>query len=237
MKFRHLLLVLSLFAQHAIAETVFLIGDSTVANFSPPDPRNGWGQVIAPYFTPEVTLRNFALSGRSSKSFFNEGAWAPVAAAIQPGDYVLIQFGHNDEKRDAERGTDPFAGYQEYLSRYIDDTLKAGGIPVLVTPVERGGMKKNSGPGSHGRYPEAMLELAKKRGLLSIDLTALSAAYFDQIGRSATIKLFIASIDGKDDTHFTPAGAKEIAQLVAHAIRGLDTPLAKQVLEQARSAP
>jgi lysophospholipase L1-like esterase len=231
MRFQHLLLALSLFSLNAFAETVFLIGDSTVSNFSPPDPRNGWGQVIGPYFTADVTVMNFARSGRSSKSFFEEGAWTPVAAAIKPGDYVFIQFGHNDEKRDAERGTDAYGSYQEYLSRYIDDTIKAGGIPVLVTPVERGGLKNSTGPGSHGRYPDAALALAKKKGVLSIDLTALSAAHFRELGHSDTIKLFIASIDGKDDTHFTPAGAKEIARLVAQAIRGLDTPLAKQVVD------
>jgi lysophospholipase L1-like esterase len=236
MRFRFLLLALGLLCHNVFAETVFLIGDSTVSNFSPPDPRNGWGQVIDPYFKPEVTVMNFARSGRSSKSFFEEGAWTPVAAAVKPGDYVFIQFGHNDEKRDAERGTDPFGSYQEYLSRYVDDTVKAGGIPVLVTPVERGGMKKSSGPGSHGRYPDAVLALAKKKGVLSIDLTALSAAHFRELGYSDTIKLFIASIDGKDDTHFTPAGAKEIARLVAQAIRGLDTPLAKQVLDVPRSS-
>lgn len=229
MKFRSLLLALACVATSAAAETVFLIGDSTVSSYTPPDPRNGWGQVIGQYFTPEVAVKNFALSGRSSKSFLEEGAWAPVAAAIQPGDYVFIQFGHNDQKRDAARSTDPFGSYQEFLSRYVEDTQKAGGIPVLVTPVGRGGLKRSSGPGSHGRYPDAMLELAKKKGVLAIDLTALSEAYYSKIGYSATIKLFVAAQDGKDDTHFLPAGAAEIAKLMARAIKGLDTPLAQRV--------
>jgi lysophospholipase L1-like esterase len=214
----------------ASAQTVFLIGDSTVSNFSPPDPRNGWGQVIGRNFASDVVVKNFARSGRSSKSFFEEGAWAPVVPMLKPGDYVFIQFGHNDEKRDAERGTEPYSTYQEYLSRYIDDTLKAGAIPILVTPVGRGGLKKSSGPGSHGRYPDAMLELAKQRKLLSIDLTSLSEAYFRKLGTSDTLKLFVASIDGKDDTHFLPAGAVAIANLVAQAIKGLDIPLAQKVV-------
>lgn len=229
MKLRLALLALLFFAKLAAAETVFIVGDSTVATFTPPDPRNGWGQVIGRYFTPDVTVKNFALSGRSSKSFFEEGAWTPVAAAIQPGDYVFIQFGHNDEKRDAERSTDPYGSYQEYLSRYADGTLKAGGIPILVTPVGRGGLKNSTGPGSHGRYPDAMLDLAKKKGVLAVDLTTLSEHYYGTLGYSEMLKLFIASIDGKDDTHFTPAGAQAIAKLVAQAVHGLDTPLAKQV--------
>lgn len=228
MKLRIVVFVFVCLARFAHAETVFLVGDSTVSSYAPPDPRQGWGQVIGQFFAPEVAVKNFALSGRSSKSFIEEGAWAPVAAAIQPGDYVFIQFGHNDQKRD-QRGTDAFGSYQEFLARYVEDTQKAGGIPVLVTPVGRGGMKNSSGPGSHGRYPQAMLELAQTRKLLAIDLTALSEAHFRQLGFSATLKLFLASQDGKDDTHFLPAGAQEIARLVARAIQDLDTPLAKKV--------
>ena len=230
MKFRSLFLLLAFCASTAGAETVFLIGDSTVSSYSPPDPRNGWGQVIGQFFTPDVTVKNFAIPGRSSKSFFEEGAWAPVLPQIQPGDYVFIQFGHNDEKRDAARGTEPFGSYQEFLARYVDDTLKAGGIPVLVTPVGRGGMKRSTWAGSHGRYPAAMLELAQTKKVLAIDLTTLSEAHFRKLGGADTLKLFVASIDGKDDTHFLPAGALEIARLMAQAIKGLDTPLAKKVL-------
>lgn len=230
MKLHGLLMCLAFFCTTASAETVFLIGDSTVSTFSPPDPRNGWGQVIQNYFTADVTVKNFARSGRSSKSFLEEGAWDPVVPQIQAGDYVFIQFGHNDEKREADRHTDPYGSYQEFLSRYVDDTLKAGGIPVLVTPVGRGGMKKSSGAGSHGNYPAAMLELAKKKGVMAIDLTSLSEAHYRKLGGSETLKLFVASQDGKDDTHFLPAGAQEIARLVAQAIKGLDTPLAAQVV-------
>lgn len=229
MKMQCLMLCLAFFCGTASAETVFLIGDSTVSDFSPPDPRNGWGQVIGRFFTPQVEVKNFARSGRSSKSFLEEGAWDPVLPQIKPGDYVFIQFGHNDEKRDAQRSTDPWGSYQEFLGRYVDDTLKAGGIPVLVTPVGRGGLKSSSGTGSHGAYPAAMLALAKKKGVMSIDLTSISEAHFRQIGFSATLKLFVASIDGKDDTHFLPAGALEVARLVAQAIKGLDTPLAAQL--------
>jgi lysophospholipase L1-like esterase len=100
---------------------------------------------------------------------------------------------------------------------------------VLVTPVGRGGMKKSSGSGSHGQYPAAMLELAKKKNLLAIDLTSISEAHFRKLGYGDTLKLFVASQDGTDDTHFLPAGAAEIAKLVAQAIKTLDTPLAKQV--------
>jgi len=211
----------------SFAQTVFIIGDSTVSNFQLPDPRNGWGQVIDRNFSGNVTIKNHALSGRSSKSFYEEGAWAPVAAAIKAGDYVLIQFGHNDEKRDAARGTDPYGSYQTYLSHYVDDTLKAGGIPILITPVSRGNFKRSS---SHGQFPEAMIDLAKSKKVAYIDLTTRSEAYFDKIGFSATYKLFIASIDGKDNTHFTPNGAKAIANLVAQGIKDLDIPLSKEIV-------
>lgn len=211
------------------AQTIYLVGDSTVANFELSDPRQGWGQVIAHDFSDKVTVKNYALSGRSSKSYLEEGAWAPVLAAIHPGDYVLIQFGHNDEKRDAARATEPYGSYQTYLSRYVDETLKAGGIPILITPVSRGGFKHS---GSHGDYPKAMIDLAQMKKIACIDLTQRSAAYFSKIGQMATYKLFIASIDGKDDTHFTPAGAEAIAKLVAAGIRELEIPLSQEVVSQ-----
>lgn len=215
---------LSVAQAHAL--TVFIVGDSTVANFAPPDPRQGWGQVIGRYFTEDVTVSNHALSGRSSKSFLAEGAWAPVQGQIKPGDYVLIQFGHNDEKRDAERGTDPYSSYQEYLSRYVDDTVKAGGFPILITPVARGSFRRNF---SHGSYPDAMIALAKKKGIPCIDLNTLSEALYHKLGGSATYALFIASIDGKDNTHFTPAGAAAIARVVAQGIKDLGIPLSEKV--------
>ena len=124
----------------------------------------------------------------------------------------------------------PASLVQDMLGTTVDRVLRLGGIPVLVTPVGRGGMKKSSSQGSHGRYPDAMLDLAKKRKLLAIDLTDLSEAHYRKLGYSDTLKLFVASIDGKDDTHFLPAGALEIAKLVAQAIKTLDTPLAKQVV-------
>lgn len=229
MNLRSCLLSLFFVAFSAQAETVFLIGDSTVAEFSAPDPRHGWGQVIQAHFTPEVVVKNFAKSGRSSRSFFDEGLWAPLVPQLQPGDYVFIQFGHNDQKRDAARSTDAWGSYQEFLAKYVDDSLQAGAIPVLMTPVARGGFKNSSRPGSHGNYPEAMLDLAKSKKVLSIDLTMLSEAYIAELGSSETAKMYIWSIDGKDDTHFTPAGARQIAKLVAKAIKGLDTPLAKKV--------
>lgn len=230
MKLRKFLLSFVFLTTAASAQTVFLVGDSTVANYELPDPRNGWGQVIGQFFIEEVKVKNFAISGRSSKSFIEEGAWAPVLAQIQPGDYVFIQFGHNDEKSDAARHTDPYGSYQEFLGRYVADTFKAGGIPVLVTPVGRGGMKKSSRAGSHGSYPAAMLALAKEKQVLAIDLTQLSEAHFRQIGYRDTLKYFVASQDGKDDTHFLPLGAQAIATLMAGAIRTLDTPLAAKVV-------
>lgn len=225
-------LLVSLFLCASVAQahalTVFLVGDSTVADFAPPDPRQGWGQVIGRYFAADVTVSNHALSGRSSKSFLAEGEWEPVVAQIRPGDYVLIQFGHNDEKRDAERGTDPYGSYQAYLSRYVDDTIKAGGFPILVTPVARGSFRRNF---SHGNYPDAMLALAKQKGIPCVDLNKLSEALYRKLGGSATYALFIASLDGKDNTHFTPAGAVAIASVVAQAIKDLGIPLSGKVVD------
>ena len=102
-------------------------------------PRTGWAQPLQDYFAPAcATIQDKALSGRSSKSFYEEGAWTPIRAALRAGDMVLIQFGHNDEKTDdPERYTEPFTTFEQFLSIYIDETIAKGATPILLTPINR----------------------------------------------------------------------------------------------------
>lgn len=119
--------------------TVYMIGDSTMANKDITDDKQerGWGMVLQSYFTDEVRVENHAVNGRSSKSFINEGRWQTVLDRIKPGDYVLIQFGHNDEKANPDRHTDPGSTFDENLSRFVRETRSKGGIPVLFNAVVR----------------------------------------------------------------------------------------------------
>ena len=119
--------------------TVFMIGDSTMANKDTTGGKQerGWGMVLQQYFDSHVVVDNHAVNGRSTKSFINEGRWDKVLAKIKPGDYVFIQFGHNDEKPQPERHTDPGTTFDDNLRKFVNETRSKGGIPVLFNCVER----------------------------------------------------------------------------------------------------
>ena len=138
MKTKLLLIAIILFSTSSFISnrpvTVFMIGDSTMANRSIQNKNNkerGWGMMLAGCLTDRVIVDNHAASGRSTKSFINEKRWERVLDRIQPGDYVFIQFGHNDEKADSTRHTDPGSTFDEILRRYVNETRAKGGIPVL----------------------------------------------------------------------------------------------------------
>lgn len=119
--------------------TIFMIGDSTMANKDTSNDKQerGWGMVLQSYFTDDIVIDNHAVNGRSSKSFIDEGRWQRVLEKIQPGDYVFIQFGHNDEKKNPDRHTEPGGSFDENLKRFVNDARAAGGIPVLFNAVVR----------------------------------------------------------------------------------------------------
>lgn len=138
-----LILILCVFALSASKEnskiTIFMIGDSTMANkdIRGGKMERGWGMMLKNFFTDDVIIDNHALNGRSSKSFIAEGQWQKVVDKIKPGDYVFIQFGHNDEKDDPKRHTDPGTTFDENLRKFVNETRMRGGIPVLFNSVVR----------------------------------------------------------------------------------------------------
>ena len=120
--------------------TIFIIGDSTAAkkDLSKGTPERGWGMALQCFFDSTfIRVDNRAVNGRSSKSFIDEGRWDQVLAAMKPGDYVIIQFGHNDEKPQIARHTEPGSTFDYNLARYVRETRERGGIPVLMNPVVR----------------------------------------------------------------------------------------------------
>lgn len=220
--------------------TVFIAGDSTACDYEPSRaPRAGWGQMIGRFFDQNrVAIANRAISGRSSMSFINEGALDGILADIKSGDYLLIQFGHNDAKKeDPTRYADPDT-YQSYLSQYVNGARQAGANPVLITPVNRRRFEQGRLVPTHGLYPEAMIALAKKENVPLIDLTERSRVLFEALGEEKTKELFLWLEPGvsvnypegvQDDTHFTEQGATEIAKLIVQGIRELDLPLARYI--------
>jgi lysophospholipase L1-like esterase len=210
---------------------VFIAGDSTASTYvSSLAPRAGWGQALPVFLTPGTKAVNAALSGASSKSFADLGRLDNIVAQLRPGDYLLISFGHNDEKKeDPARYTEPSTTYKSYLSQYIDKSRAKGAKPVLVTSVER---RRFTSTGTitptHGAYPAAMRELAAAKRVPLVDLTASSTVLFNRAGVEGTKKYFLHLKAGQspnypngveDNTHFQASGAIEVARLVATALR------------------
>jgi lysophospholipase L1-like esterase len=209
--------------------TIYVAGDSTAATYAAAEsPRAGWGQALPLFLRPGTTVVNEALSGASSKSFADLGRLDRILVAIQPGDTLLISFGHNDEKaEDPARYTEPRTTFQAYLRRYVDGARAAGAHPVLVTPVERRRFtEEGAAYESHGDYPAAMRALASNTHTPLIDLTALSFTLWGTLGPEPTKDYFLWLDPGEspnypagvsDNTHFQAHGAIEVARLVAAA--------------------
>lgn len=134
-----LLLMFSAFTSEKQVITIFTIGDSTMANkpLEGGNPERGWGQMLSRYFSEEIVIDNHAVNGRSSKSFIDEGRWDKVLVKLKKGDYVFIQFGHNDEKRDEKRHTDPGTTFDANLKRFVEEARAKGAIPVLFNSIVR----------------------------------------------------------------------------------------------------
>jgi lysophospholipase L1-like esterase len=218
-------------ASAAAPVQVFVAGDSTASTYrSSQAPRAGWGQALPVFLTPDAVAVNEALSGASSKSFADLGRLDRILSRIKRGDYLLISFGHNDEKKeDPARYTEPSTTYKAYLSQYIDKSRAKGAKPVLVTSVERRRFTSTGAISpSHGAYPAAMRQLAAAKGVPLVDLTASSTALFTRAGVEGTKKYFLHLKAGQspnypngveDNTHFQATGAIEVARLVATALR------------------
>ena len=211
--------------------TIFTIGDSTCANKPLDNERleRGWGQALSGFFdSKSVVVDNHALNGRSSLSFRNEGHWQKVYERIRPGDYVFIQFGHNDQKTKADRHTKPGSSYDDQLRQYIRETREKGGFPVLLTSIVR---RKFDEQGklidTHGDYIQAVRNVAEEMNVPLIDHNQSSAALVEGMGPDASKALFMwvepgtnaADPKGKqDDTHLRAKGARAMVRLVVEEI-------------------
>jgi pectinesterase len=214
----------------ATAVRVYVAGDSTASTYTTSQaPRTGWGQALPVFFNSNAVVVNVAKSGASSKSFIDLGRLDHILALITRGDYLLISFGHNDEKvDDPSRYTEPSTTYKSYLSQYIDKARAKGAYPVLITPVDR---RHFNSAGvitpTHGQYPAAMSALAAAKNVPLIDLTASSTRLWNAEGVERTKNYFMILPAGQypnypagitDNTHFQAYGAIQVARLIARSL-------------------
>jgi lysophospholipase L1-like esterase len=219
---------------------IFMVGNSTMADKSYKDgnPEKGWGQIFPLYFRDSVKVKNFAVNGRSTKSFINEGKWDAVVELTKPGDYVIIEFGHNDEKKnDPKRYTNPHTDYRNNLIKFVKDTRSKGGIPILATPIVRRRFDdKGNFYDTHGDYPEVIREVAKELDVPLLDLQKDTEQLLKEFGEEKSKCLFLhiepfeykSLPEGRsDDTHLSAYGAFKVCDLAAEEIRTSIKDLAK----------
>jgi lysophospholipase L1-like esterase len=237
------LLLMSFLVQQKEPIKVYLIGDSTMSiKEVEAYPETGWGMPFAYFFDESVTVDNRAKNGRSTKTFISENRWQAVADSLKKGDYVLIQFGHNDEvKSKVGRYTTP-EEYKANLTRFINETRSKGAKPVLLTPVARRKFDEiGQVQGTHAEYSAIVRTVAKEQDVPFIDMDKKSQALLQKWGPEKSKLLFLHLEPGEhpnypegeqDDTHFNELGARKMAQLVLQEVKVMELDLADRIVKR-----
>jgi lysophospholipase L1-like esterase len=237
-----LLVVLVAFVPPEKKTRIWLIGDSTVCE-QPLDraPITGWGTPFANYFDSSIEVANRARGGRSTRTFISEGLWQKVADSLKEGDYVLMQFGHNDEAKEPQY-KDRYTSVPDYktnLQRFITETRLHKANPILVTPVTRMRFDKQGNVmETHKEYSAAVWEVGTANNTPVIDLDSMSRKLLQQFGQenSKLLFMYVDSLQNphypngrKDWTHFNEYGARRMAELVLFEITKQKLPLADKI--------
>ncbi len=219
--------------------TVFLCGDSTVVD-QDNEPWASWGQMFPWFFDASVAVANYAESGERADSFMAAGRLRKILSLMQPGDYVLVEFGHNDQKIDAQPGKGAYYFFATQLKTFIDEVRAKGGIPVLVSPTHRRNFDKEGRiVETHLDYPAAIKWVAGRECVTFIDLHAMSAKFYEALGPEASKGAFVhyragsypgITEDVADNTHFNPYGAFELAKCMVAAIMAQGLPLSEHIV-------
>ena len=223
----------------AAQPVIFVAGDSTAANYRPSQaPMTGWAQVLDRYTAKGVRVENRAAGGRSTKSFRDEKRWDKILTDLKPGDFVIIQFGHNDQKKDqpgiyAAAETD----YRNNLKQFITEVRAKQANPVLITSVSRRLFNKEGKLWqSLGRYPQVMREVAKETGTPLIDANKLTMEWLDKARPEKSTAYFVHVKPGefpgwpkgsKDNSHFREKGADAVAKMIVDEAKRLKLDIAK----------
>ncbi|MCZ8521221.1 rhamnogalacturonan lyase family protein [Paenibacillus caseinilyticus] len=213
--------------------TVYIAGDSTVQTYDEYwKPQAGWGQMLPRYFGSGVEFKNHAIGGRSSKSFIVEGRLDTVLRQLKPGDYLFVQFGHNDATISVPERYASVPDYKNYLKTYVNGARQRGAEPVFVTPVGRRDYNPETEKFnvSFPEYVAGMKEVAAELDVKLVDLSSLSRAYYDSIGAAATLSVFLHVEPGiyqafpngsQDNTHFQEYGAIQLARIISGSVKDL----------------
>ena len=203
--------------------TIHLMGDSTMAekDLTGGNPERGWGMMFQNFVDDTFQVVNYAQNGRSTKSFIDRGLWDKVYNALQPGDYVFIQFGHNDAKADdPERYAPAFGAYQDNLRTFIRGARAKGATPVLLTPVARRWFKEGKlDRNCHTDYPAAMKQVAQEEGVTLLDMTTKTLDWLEGLGDEPSKAYFMISTGKDDNTHTIARGARKVTELVCEALQ------------------
>ncbi|MFV0469359.1 MAG: rhamnogalacturonan acetylesterase [Dysgonomonas sp.] len=227
--------------------TLFTIGDSSMSDNrvlldDPGDPGRGWAQCLSDYFdVNKITIKNMAISGRSTKSYIDEGKWEAVRNQLSAGDYVLIQFGGNDQKKDdIRRYTDPQTSFKYNFKLFIQETRDRKAIPILATPIVRRRFDNNGKLiQTFGDYPNAIREVGKELNVPVIDMNELTHQKVEELGPEESKKLYLWVAPGvaerfpegsKDNSHLCLQGAKEFSYLFTSELKKSKHPLSQYLL-------
>ncbi|MBJ2126737.1 rhamnogalacturonan acetylesterase [Flavobacterium sp. IB48] len=222
--------------------TLYCIGDSTMANKKDPEknPEHGWAQVLQPLFQDNIVVVNKAVNGRSTKSFLTEKRWDSIYQKLKKGDYVFIEFGHNDEKiEDPARYTNPHTAYRYNLIKFVKESREKGAIPVLLTSISRRNFnEKGVLVPTHGDYPLETRLVAQEYNVPFIDLEYYTELLEQSYGPEKSKQLHLHFKAGEnafydkdkaDDTHLSLLGANKIAEIVINQIKLSNDPLLKNL--------
>ena len=207
--------------------TIFLLGDSTVCD-QPGEPYASWGQMFTRFFTDKVAIANHAESGESLKSSFRAKRLEKVLNLIKPGDYLLIQYGHNDMKEKGD-GIGAFTSYKASLKQFTEAAKAKGASVILLNPMHRRTFDPTGKfiTNSHGDYPEAVRQAAKEEQVPLIDLTAMSKVLYEALGKDGSGVLFKEG----DGTHHNNYGSYQLAKIIVQSIRDQKLPLTKFLIK------
>jgi lysophospholipase L1-like esterase len=206
--------------------TLYLAGDSTSTDQAR-EPFNSWGQMLTRFFKPDIALANHGESGESLRGFVAERRLAKLMSVIQPGDWLFIQMGHNDQKEKGE-GVGAFTTYKSSLKQFIAEARQHSATPVLITPVNRLTFDADGKiTNSLGDYPEAVRQAAQEEEVALIDLNAMSKPFYEALGPVEAHHAFA----GKDTTHHSNYGSYQLAKCIVQGIKDAKLPIAKYLVD------
>ena len=212
--------------------TLFLCGNSTVVD-QDTEPWASWGQMITRWFGDKIAVANFAESGETASTFIAAGRLAKALSMMKAGDFLIAEFGHNDQKQRGP-GMGAYYNFATALKTFIDETRARDATPIFVTPTQRRNFRDGRIQETHADYPEAMAWVAERENVPLIDLHAMTRTLFEAFGEEGSKRAFVhypagsypgQTSDFKDNTHFNPYGAYEIAKCVIEGMRQLNLSL------------